>query len=521
MDADLSRGARLRHIMASLAGAVWLWPTLAMLVVGGWRLNGPQLWRDEAATWSAATRSLAELKSLTATIDASIAPYYVFMHYWIRVFGDSEIALRMPSLLAAAATAGITATLGKRIAGHAVGIVAGLIVALTPAVSRFAQEARPYALVTFAVALATLLLVQAVERPDWWRWAVYALSVMAIGYLHLVALLIVPCHGLAVALWRWAGPRRWRWVVAAVVAGMAIAPLALSGGSQRDRQLVGMVAPGLGSLRSLPAELFFSVPIGWIVFVLAAGGACLLAAQPRVGEMPRLAALCLLVGWGFVSCVGLWVVSRVAPMWFVRYLLFAIPALGILAAVALVRLIRVTRVPAVAGTVVVLAGLGACGIPDHLALRANGAHDYFNYPSPSPWWMPPIPDLREAAAYLRAHQRPGDVLVFNDLAHYPWPALMMSYELRGGDGPADVTLLRSPAEQGDYFGTRCADDDVALYVGSTTRIWVLNVTRDPDADPHVGSVLDERYRAASAWHSADVNLTLYQRIGPDTLDSRP
>ena len=43
------------------------------------------------------------------------------------------------------------------------------VTAETPAVSRFAQEARSYALTVFAVALATLVLLRALDRPGWRR----------------------------------------------------------------------------------------------------------------------------------------------------------------------------------------------------------------------------------------------------------------------------------------------------------------------------------------------------------------
>src|SRR6185312_2573237 len=54
----------------------------------------------------------------------------------------------------------------SRLAGARAGLVAGLVFALVPSVSRFAQEVRFYALATLVATLATLLLLRALDRPS-------------------------------------------------------------------------------------------------------------------------------------------------------------------------------------------------------------------------------------------------------------------------------------------------------------------------------------------------------------------
>ena len=80
--------------------------TLAVTLTG---LGAAQLWRDELATWSAATRSPGDLARLAGTIDAATGPYYLFMHVWIAVVGDSTVALRVPAVLAMTVAAGLLA----------------------------------------------------------------------------------------------------------------------------------------------------------------------------------------------------------------------------------------------------------------------------------------------------------------------------------------------------------------------------------------------------------------------------
>src|SRR5262249_21919452 len=108
------------------------------------------------------------------------------MHLWVRAFGDSDIALRIPSLLAMAVAGGMVGALGARLSGRLAGLLAGIVFALLPSTSRFAVEARPYALTVPVAIAATGLLLWAWEQPDPGRWSGYAVAVAVLGLLHIV-----------------------------------------------------------------------------------------------------------------------------------------------------------------------------------------------------------------------------------------------------------------------------------------------------------------------------------------------
>jgi mannosyltransferase len=156
------KAARRRPRLGWLTALV---PAAVTLVVGGYRAGDRQLWEDEDATWHASTLGFSDFHRLIGHVDLALAPYYVFMHGWIVLFGDSPLALRAPSVLAMAASAGLLVPLGRRLAGPGVGMVAGLLFAAVPAVSRYAQEARPYALAMLLAVASTLLALRALDRP--------------------------------------------------------------------------------------------------------------------------------------------------------------------------------------------------------------------------------------------------------------------------------------------------------------------------------------------------------------------
>jgi mannosyltransferase len=133
-------------------------PGAAMLTIGLIQPARPVLSWDEVATADVAHRSAAQIGQLAHHIDGVFAPYYLLMHVWITLFGDSVLSLRLPSILAITATAALTGELGRRLFGVRAGTAAGLLLALIPNISRYAAEARPYATACMLSVLALLAL---------------------------------------------------------------------------------------------------------------------------------------------------------------------------------------------------------------------------------------------------------------------------------------------------------------------------------------------------------------------------
>src|ERR1022692_2233482 len=184
-------------------------PALAALAVGGYRLGGPSLWRDEAYTISAAQRPVGQMFAMLGHVDAVHGPYYLCMHFVVSLLGTSAVALRLPSLLGMVITAGFTAALGRRLARAAAlpppaltGLVAGLLFAGAPQTTYYAQDARPYGPVVMFAVIATYLLIRAAaDRRGRW-WTAYGAAIALTGLFNLFALLLIAAHGVTLLLAR-------------------------------------------------------------------------------------------------------------------------------------------------------------------------------------------------------------------------------------------------------------------------------------------------------------------------------
>ncbi|MGW4564480.1 glycosyltransferase family 39 protein, partial [Streptomyces sp. NPDC004561] len=144
-------------------------PALVTLALGLWRLDRGGMWRDEAVTYQVGRRTVPQIWRLLHGVDAVHGLYYLLMHA-VLALRPGEVVLRLPSVCAAAATAGLVAALGARLLRPRAGLWAGLLYAVNPMTGHYAQEGRSYALVAAGATCATLLFVRAVQGGSWWAY---------------------------------------------------------------------------------------------------------------------------------------------------------------------------------------------------------------------------------------------------------------------------------------------------------------------------------------------------------------
>src|SRR5687767_14269362 len=73
---------------------------LVALAVRLYDLGTESIWRDEAYSIAMAARPPLHIVSLTAREDTTPPLYYLALHSWLKVFGESANAARMPSVIA-------------------------------------------------------------------------------------------------------------------------------------------------------------------------------------------------------------------------------------------------------------------------------------------------------------------------------------------------------------------------------------------------------------------------------------
>jgi mannosyltransferase len=127
-----------------------------------YRLDGQSLWADEGNSAALAARNLATI-TRDAAHDIHPPLYYYLLHCWVRVFGNSEIALRSLSALMGTALVFVTYLLGQELSNRRVALIASFLVAISPFQIYYSQETRMYVPAALWAALAVYFF------PRWMR----------------------------------------------------------------------------------------------------------------------------------------------------------------------------------------------------------------------------------------------------------------------------------------------------------------------------------------------------------------
>ncbi|MCX5560053.1 glycosyltransferase family 39 protein [Streptomyces sp. NBC_00038] len=472
---------------------VFLLPTAVALVCVLRGIGHRQLWRDEHCTWWASSIRFPDLGVLIGHIDAVFAPFYALMHFWIALAGTSPAALRLPEALAMAASAGLLGLVGRQLFGTRAGLVASLLFALLPTVTRYGQEARPYAFAVLFSLLATLMLLRALERPTLKGWALYTLAIALTGLTHLVALCVLAAHLVAVLRARRGGDpiAHWAFGCAVVMGTSAVIPMMVQGSGQAGQIAWNNVV--LRDLTTYPAELFGSWFSGAVVMGLGVVG---LLTAGRKAVVPLV--------WAVLPPALTFLTSDQLHLFLPRYLLFTIPGWLLLAAAggvrcadALARARWTGRWGRVTGGVLVTGAVAGFAL-QVLPAVATASQD-----------LPDEPDFAGAGRVVKVAQRPGDGIVFNGTFGV---RKAMAYELRRGARPKDALMKRTPQQTGWYAADEC--DVPAACLAGHRRLWLVSTAVvDPRADmrPSTAAALDGRFEVVRTERLHQVTVQLLER----------
>lgn len=461
-------------IVAVVAAAVTVFAAVAELLF----VDRRTLWLDEAATVSSTTRSWEALGALTDKIDFVHWSYYALLHGWFEIVGYSPFALRAVSAVAVVVTAGLLVVLGQRLLDLATGVVAALVFLAMPNVSLLAANGRSQALEMLCAALASLLLVLALEQarrrpPRLWAvvtlWAAYAVIAFAGITMQLWFVFVVAGHAVTVLI-SVLVKRRARLTVAlpAAVAIVAVAavtvPFALRAMSQSS-QIGWLRVPTLsGAAVSVLRDQAYNVQLverdlGWITALTVLSWA-LVVLGIVWAAMRRPGVLSLALPWQVVPAVGLFLVSVVVtPTFSDKYLAMCCPALALLVATGIRALLyRWLSVVAVVVLVVLLVG----GVHGWQAVR---------------WGVPVTPNYRLAATMIAKERaaRPGErqAVAFGTLQR-TGAQLGIDYpqQLRGVD---DLTYGSSAVADDWFWPEGKPQGDAAARADQYDVLWYISI----------------------------------------------
>lgn len=268
--------------------------------------------------------------------------YMLLLRAWAAFAGTADQVIRLPSILAGAATAPAAAWLGWELTlSRRVALASALLVAIAPYAVELGQEASLYAFVTLTTTLALAAL---------WRWRrtgrrsdgalAVLLSIVAV-YSHYVVPAVLGLVAFT-SLSRLGGPRRVSARAIAVAASIVLlawlpwlVPMLMSWLSTDARTALRHTATpqellgALSQYASGSGALLERVRALQVLGVAAAG--VLLVRGWLAGGRPGLCGLRIVVLVAGALFVGPWLASVITGRWFfaAQLMLFMLPAVGV------------------------------------------------------------------------------------------------------------------------------------------------------------------------------------------------
>jgi uncharacterized membrane protein len=506
-------------------------------------LSGRPLWYDEAFAVLYAEKPFATMLYGTVTrvegAAADVHPlfFYTMLHTWMLAVGQSPVAVRALSVLAGTATVVMAYLFARRLFDQRTGLVAAIIVAIAPFHVYYSQEARMYALLGFAAIATAYFFVRAWTDGGWRNWLAFGFLGAVTLYAHNLGFMFLAGLDLWV-LWAWLRPgaARWRNIRPLLLSHLLIiglfAPWLAVVPSQFDKiqQAYWVEQPGVVKLIQtilifhfaydnqslprwlLPPALFFSLLIlAIIAFELIRQRTTSSSQQPSPtpnSPVPTRGLLpthpsppggySLLLFLSLAPVLLTFLVSQVRPVYIVRALLPS--ALTYYTLIAGVLFAGRTPRPVKWGLLLPSVVIVAASLMNH--------YSYAQFPRPP---------FDEAAAYLRTHYAPTDVIVHSNKltflpTHYYDRLLPQAFIADEPGSPADT--LAYPTQQAlGLFAT----PDIATATRGHERVWFVVFHRAADEYRAAGypdhphrAWLEQHYKLVSIASFNDLDIYEYQ-----------
>lgn len=436
---------------------------LPLLLVGlafflrTYHLDFQSLWRDEVDVLRFSTQPWPDLAAMFTRPGDNGPLFYLALRPWLAAAGDTEFALRFPSVLAGTLAVLVLYALMRRLAGQRPALLAALFAATAPFLTWYAQDAKMYALITALIAWTLWLAIEAIRRGRLLRWSVLYAFTNASFLIHVLAVLVLPVQAVWLML---LAPRQraGRWRAALLYLALLLLPyLTLLGWTARS--WLARADPNRYPFVSLVDMLALLVarfsqgilpgaPLIMLPSMLALVAGC--ALWPQLGGRVGRQTIGLLVAWLFLPLAALYGVSLRVPLFLDRYMIWTMPAFLGLVGLGVSALLRAWR------------PLGLATAGAILAFNLTGIWTQTHQPIKS--------DFRAAAQYVAAQGQTADRLIFQ----MPYNHFIFSYyfgELPGWvDGPYTNGGMAAGAVD-DYLASQVGDARAAWLIASEAALW--------------------------------------------------
>lgn len=153
-------------------------------------LSGESIWVDEGRSMALARMPVAEIIEQN-TLDNHPPLYYIFLHFWIQLFGTDEFSGRLPAALLGIASVALLYLVSRKLFNADTALYTSLIFSLAVFHVQYAQEIKTYAPATFLTLVSFYAFLHLREGILIHQLLLYMLATVMLLYTHFLAIPVV------------------------------------------------------------------------------------------------------------------------------------------------------------------------------------------------------------------------------------------------------------------------------------------------------------------------------------------
>ena len=286
------------------------------------------LWLDETSSYWQISAGFGQIMSRRG----GLSPAYSYI-LWLatKIAGTSEIALRIPSILAMLGAVYLLYRAARELFDRDVAIVTAVVFCMHPVVIFASIDVRPYAFAALALSLAIFVLVRLRQSNSKWLAGLFGVTAALIIYFHLLFGLALPVLALCFIASKIRDRRALYQQGGIALASFAFASLPLLPDALRTFQGRQMLVFSNQPLKL--SDLGWTLVPGRKLVAILVGTALIAAVTGRLKILDRMRSwrLLLCVSLAFVPLLFLFGMSAATPlhMFMLRYRLVAIPGIAL------------------------------------------------------------------------------------------------------------------------------------------------------------------------------------------------
>jgi uncharacterized membrane protein len=131
-----------------------------------YELGTESLWLDEADSLYSAHQSIIQLLKDCAVWHRHPPLHFFMLYLWIPVFGNSEVAVRLPSVIFGIISIVLIYKIGRHLFNEKVGLISSFLSAISYYHIYYSQETRSYSLLLFLTLLSFLFFIKLISSDS-------------------------------------------------------------------------------------------------------------------------------------------------------------------------------------------------------------------------------------------------------------------------------------------------------------------------------------------------------------------